>query len=80
MSGAFYAFINVKAHLGRKYQWRAGRQLGPVVPGVVVAAERGQRDGLGLWRRGLCAVVFATSLQNLEVGFDRIAAFLKSPQ
>lgn len=79
MSGAFYAFFNVKAHLGRSYngvqvdnsaQWcleLLAQQNVATVMGSAFGAE------------GYARLSFATSMANLEAGLDRIGAFLKSP-
>jgi len=79
MSGAFYAFINVRVHLGRTYngvrvdnssQWSLellAQQNVATVMGSAFGAE------------GYARLSFAASMQNLEAGFNRIEAFLKSP-
>ncbi|MBI2825436.1 MAG: pyridoxal phosphate-dependent aminotransferase [Planctomycetia bacterium] len=78
MSGAFYAFINIGAHLGRTYggvrvdnsaQWcleLLSQQNVATVMGSAFGAE------------GYARLSFATSMQNLEAGLERIEAFLKS--
>ncbi|HVU87831.1 MAG TPA: pyridoxal phosphate-dependent aminotransferase [Pirellulales bacterium] len=80
MSGAFYAFINVKAHLGRKYNGvqvdNSAQWCLELLSQQNVASVMGSAFGA----EGYARLSFATSLQNLEVGFDRIAAFLNSPQ
>jgi aspartate aminotransferase len=77
MAGAFYAFINIQAHLGRTYrgvridnssQWcleLLAQQNVATVMGSAFGAE------------GYARVSFATSMENLQAGFDRIEAFLK---
>jgi len=80
MSGAFYAFMNIQAHLGRSY----GGQK------VTNSAEwclqlLGQKNvatvmGSAFGAEGYARVSFATSLDQLEAGFDGIAAFLQSPR
>ncbi len=78
MAGAFYAFVNIKAHLGRMYngvrvdnstQWCLAlleQQNVATVMGSAFGAE------------GYARISFATSLEALEAGFDRIEAFLQS--
>ena len=78
MAGAFYAFVNIKAHLGRTYggtrvdnstQWcltLLDQQNVATVMGSAFGAE------------GYARISFATSLETLKNGFDRIEAFLKS--
>jgi aspartate aminotransferase len=77
MAGAFYAFINIRPHLGRTYrgvrvdnssQWcleLLAQQNVATVMGSAFGAE------------GYARVSFATSLENLQAGFDRIEAYLK---
>jgi aspartate aminotransferase len=77
MAGAFYAFVNIKAHLRRTYngvrvdnstQWCLAlleQQNVATVMGSAFGAE------------GYARVSFAASLETLEAGFDRIEAFLK---
>jgi aspartate aminotransferase len=79
MGGAFYAFINIKSHLGRKYngvqidnssQWcleLLSQQNVATVMGSAFGAE------------GYARLSFATSMENLRAGFERIEAFLNSP-
>lgn len=79
MGGAFYAFVNIKAHLGRTYrgvkvenssQWcleLLSQQSVAMVMGSAFGAE------------GYARLSFATSLENLEKGLGRIEAFLTGP-
>jgi aspartate aminotransferase len=78
MAGAFYAFINIREYLGRTYggvrvenstQWcleLLAQQNVATVMGSAFGAE------------GYARVSFATSLDDLRAGFDRIEAFLAS--
>jgi len=80
MSGAFYAFINVKAHLGRTYNGvkvdNSSQWCLELLSQQNVASVMGSAFGA----EGYARLSFATSLENLEVGFDRLAAFLNSPR
>ena len=76
MAGAFYAFMNIKAHLGRNY---GGVRVDNSTDWCLqllaqqnVAAVMGSAFGA----EGYARLSFATSLENLEAGFDRIEAFL----
>ncbi len=76
MAGAFYAFMNIKAHLGKTYggvrcdtstQWclkLLEQQNVATVMGSAFGAE------------GYARLSFATDLETLRNGFDRIAAFV----
>ncbi len=78
MDGAFYAFFNIKKHLGREYggvridnstQWcleLLKQQNVATVMGSAFGAE------------GYVRASFATSMDNLSAGFDRIEAFIRS--
>jgi aspartate aminotransferase len=78
MAGAFYAFVNIKSHLGRNYgsarvdnstQWcltLLEQQNVATVMGSAFGAE------------GYARISFATGLETLQSGFDLIEAFLKS--
>lgn len=79
MSGAFYAFINIKAHLGRKYN---GAQVNNSTDWcLTLLAQQSVSTVMGsaFGAEGYARVSFATSMPQLEAGFDRIEAFLKSP-
>ncbi len=76
MCGAFYAFINIRAHLGRTYdgvqiddstQWcleLLGRQNVATVMGSAFGAE------------GYARISFAASMENLAAAFERIEEFV----
>lgn len=77
MGGAFYAFFNIKNHLGRKYngvqvdnseQWCL-----ELLSQKNVATVMGSAFGC----EGYARASFATSIDVLEAAFDRIAEFLK---
>jgi aspartate aminotransferase len=76
MGGAFYAFINIKEHLGRKYGGtkvtNSAQWCGALLEQQNVATVMGSAFGA----EGYCRVSFATSMENLKAGFERIRAFL----
>lgn len=76
MGGAFYAFFNIKKHLGRKYN---GVQIDnseqwclELLAQKNVATVMGSAFGC----EGYARASFATSLQELEAAFDHIAEFV----
>jgi aspartate aminotransferase len=78
MGGAFYAFINIQQHLGRMY---AGKQVEnssdwclELLAQQNVATVMGSAFGA----EGYARLSFATSLENLRAGFERIEAFLSN--
>lgn len=78
MGGAFYAFFNVQAHLGRKY---GGVQVNNSADWCLqLLAQQGVATVMGsaFGAEGYARMSFATSLDVLEKGFDGIEAFLKS--
>lgn len=78
MGGAFYAFMNIQAHLGRSYAGvrveNSTRWCLELLSQRQVATVMGSAFGA----EGYARVSFATSLENLRLGFDRIEAFLAS--
>lgn len=78
MSGAFYAFINIKAHLGRTYNGvkvtNSSEWCLELLSQQNVATVMGSAFGA----EGYARLSFATSLKNLEAGLDRIEAFIKT--
>ncbi|MEX0714443.1 MAG: pyridoxal phosphate-dependent aminotransferase [Pirellulales bacterium] len=78
MGGAFYAFINIRAHLGRSY---GGVRVDDSAQWCLeLLAQQGVATVMGsaFGAEGYARISFATSLENLRAGFDRIEAFLKS--
>ncbi len=78
MGGAFYAFFNVKAHLGRNYGGVAVNNSADWC--LQLLAQQGVACVMGsaFGAEGYARMSFATSLDVIEKGFDRIEAFLKS--
>jgi aspartate aminotransferase len=80
MSGAFYAFINISAHLKRSYNGvrvdNSAQWCLELLSQKSVATVMGSAFGA----EGYARLSFANSMQNLEAGFDAIESFLKSPQ
>ena len=76
MGGAFYAFINISAHLGRQYN---GVQVDTskdwcleLLQQKKVATVMGSAFGC----EGYARASFAASMETLEIAYDRIAEFL----
>ena len=77
MAGAFYAFINIQAHLNRSY---GGTQVKNSTEWCLTLLEQQNVAtvmGSAFGAEGYARVSFATSLDTLAAGFDRIEAFLK---
>ncbi len=77
MAGAFYAFINIRDHLGRQYGGvRVDDSAGWCLE---LLAQRGVATVMGsaFGSEGYARISFATSLDNLKAAFDEIAAFVE---
>jgi aspartate aminotransferase len=78
MAGAFYAFVNIKAHLGRSY---GGTRVDNSTQWCLALLEQQNVAtvmGSAFGAEGYARISFATSLETLKAGFDRIQAFLQS--
>ena len=78
MAGAFYAFVNIKEHLGREY---AGTRVDNSTQWCLALLDQQNVAtvmGSAFGAEGYVRISFATSLDVLKAGFDRIEAFLKS--
>ncbi len=76
MAGAFYAFINIKAHLGRRY---GAKQVDNSTQWCLALLEQQNVAtvmGSAFGAEGYARISFATSLETLKAGFDRIEEFL----
>jgi aspartate aminotransferase len=77
MGGAFYAFINISRHLGRKY---GGVQVNDSTTWCLeLLSQQGVATVMGsaFGAEGYARLSFATDMGTLEAGFDGIEAFLK---
>lgn len=78
MGGAFYAFINIQAHLGRTYQGVRVDDSTAWCLQLLAQQHVATVMGAAFGAEGYARISFATSLAHLEEGFDRIARFLAS--
>jgi aspartate aminotransferase len=77
MAGAFYAFVNIKEHLGRKYD---GVQIDNSSQWCLeLLAKKGVATVMGsaFGAEGYARLSFATSMANLEAALDLIEEFVK---
>jgi aspartate aminotransferase len=77
MGGAFYAFININAHLNRSY---GGKPVANSTEWCLTLLEQqgvATVMGSAFGAEGYARISFATSMAILEAGFDRIEAFLQ---
>lgn len=78
MAGAFYAFIDIRAYLGRTY---GGSRVDNSAQWCLTLLEQQNVAtvmGSAFGAEGYVRISFATSLETLRAGFDRIEAFLAS--
>ncbi len=78
MAGAFYAFVNIKPYLGRTY---GGVQVKDSAAWCLTLLEQQNVAtvmGSAFGAEGYARISFAASLEQLQGGFDRIEAFLKT--
>jgi aspartate aminotransferase len=78
MAGAFYAFINVQAHLGRTYK---GVRVDDSAQWCLeLLAQQGVATVMGsaFGAEGYARLSFAASMDDLEAGLDHVEAFLRS--
>ena len=76
IAGAFYAFINIKAHLGRRY---GGKQIDNSTQWCLeLLAQQGVATVMGsaFGAEGYARLSFATSMAHLEAALERIEKFL----
>ena len=80
MGGAFYAFMNIKAHLGRSYNGVRVENSSDWSLQLLSQQSVATVMGSAFGAEGYVRLSFAASMANLEAGFDRIGAFINSPQ
>jgi aspartate aminotransferase len=80
MAGAFYAFVNIRSHLGRNY---GGKRVDNSAQWCLTLLEQQNVAtvmGSAFGAEGYARISFATSLENLREGFKRIEAFIRSAE
>lgn len=79
IGGAFYAFLNIKAHLGRTYEGVRAATSGEWC--LALLAQQGVATVMGsaFGAEGYVRISFATNLETLREGFGRIERFLRCP-
>lgn len=80
MGGAFYAFINIQAHLGRSYRGARVDNSSQWCLELLAQQSVAMVMGSAFGAEGYARLSFATGLENLRAGFDKIEAFLNSPR
>jgi aspartate aminotransferase len=75
--GAFYAFMNVSAHLGRTLGGRVITDSTAFCLSALASAHVALVMGSAFGAEGYARLSFATRMETLERGFDAIEAFLR---
>lgn len=75
--GAFYAFMNISAHLGRTLGGRVINDSTSFCLTALSAAHVGLVMGSAFGAEGYARLSFATDMKTLELGFDALGQFLK---
>lgn len=78
MGGAFYAFINIQAHLGRKYNGVLVNTSSQWCLELLAQQGVATVQGSAFGAEGYARLSYATSMQNIEAGLGGIEAFLRS--
>jgi aspartate aminotransferase len=78
MGGAFYAFINIQAHLGRPYNGVPVNTSSQWCLELLAQQGVATVQGSAFGTEGYARLSYATSMQNLEAGLAGIDAFLRS--
>jgi aspartate aminotransferase len=78
MGGAFYAFVNIRAHLGRRYGNAALENSAQWCLALLEQQGVATVMGSAFGAEGYVRISFATSMETLEAGLDRIEAFIRS--
>lgn len=76
MGGAFYAFINIAEHLGRRYGAVEVNDSTTWCLELLAQKKVAMVMGSAFGAEGYARASFATSMENLEAAFDRIEQFV----
>jgi aspartate aminotransferase len=78
MAGAFYAFMNIQAYLGRNYGTERVENSQQWCLALLQQEQVATVMGSAFGAEGYVRLSFAASMDSLEEGFDRLARFLAS--
>ncbi len=76
MGGAFYAFINIKQHMGRTYGGVKCENSAQWCLALLEQQQVGTVMGSAFGAEGYARISYACALADLEAGLDRMAAFI----
>jgi aspartate aminotransferase len=78
MGGAFYAFINIKQHLGRTYGGAKCENSAQWCLALLEQQNVGTVMGSAFGAEGYVRISYAAAMSDVEAGLERIAAFIAS--
>lgn len=76
MAGAFYAFVNIKPHLGKTYGGLKCSNSAQWCLALLEQQSVGTVMGSAFGAEGYIRISYAASMNDLAAGLDRIAAFI----
>jgi aspartate aminotransferase len=78
MGGAFYAFVNIKKHLGRAYNGAKCDNSAQWCLALLEQQNVGTVMGSAFGAEGYVRISYAAAMPELEAGLDRMVAFIAS--
>jgi len=78
IGGAFYAYINIKEHLGRAYEGVAVETSSQWCLELLAQKNVATVMGSAFGTEGYMRVSFATRMENLQAAFERIEEFVRT--
>jgi aspartate aminotransferase len=78
MAGAFYAFINIRQHLGKTYRTTRCSNSAEWCLALLEQQNVATVMGSAFGAEGYARLSFATAMETLEAGLDRIEQFIRS--
>ena len=78
MAGAFYAFINIKEHLGRSYDGARIDNSTDWCLALLAQNNVATVMGSAFGAEGYARISFAAAMEQLEAGLDRLEQFIKA--
>lgn len=77
MAGAFYAFVNIKEHLGRSYNGARIDNSTDWCLALLAQSNVATVMGSAFGAEGYARISFAAAMEQLEAGLDRLEQFIK---
>jgi aspartate aminotransferase len=77
MDGAFYAFINIQTFFGRELGGTKVENSSDFCLGLLEQQQVATVMGSAFGAEGFLRMSYATSMENIEAGFDRLVEFIK---